>query len=249
MAATAIGQPPRPKPAWLPVWSAPAALRAVRATVVVPSMLALTFEVFHNEQMAVFAVFGSFGSLVLATFGGSRRDKAIAHLGLAVAGSVVLIIGTLASGSAALAAVVTVPVAFGTYFAGVLGPNAAAGVTATLLAYVLPVASAGGAATIPSRLGGWWLASAVSTAFVLALSPKSAGDHLRGKAAALAGALAHHLDAAVAGTASTADLEATSAAKHDLLESFNATPYRPVGLAVIDQALASLVALLRWCAT
>jgi len=234
---------------WAPKWSLPAALRAVRATVVVPSMLALTFVILHNEQMALFAVFGSFGSLVLTTFGGSRQDKAIAHLGVAVGGSVALIIGTLVSGSVWLAALVSVPMAFGIYFAGVLGPNAAAGVTATLLAYVLPVASTGTASTIPDRLAGWWLGNAVSTLAVLVLSPMPAGDHLRRKAAALASALAQHLRAAVADTATTKDLDTTKRATHDLMTFFNSTPYRPVGLAVIDQALASLVALLNWCAT
>jgi uncharacterized membrane protein YccC len=234
---------------WAWRWSVPAALRAVRATVVVPSMLALTFEVLHNEQMALFAVFGSLGSLVLTTFGGSRRDKAIAHLGVAVGGSVALIVGTLVSGSAWLAAVVSLPIAFGIYFAGVLGPNAAAGVTATLLAYVLPVASTGTASAIPDRLAGWWLGCAASTLAVLVLSAKSAGDQLRRKAAVLASALAQHLRATLAGTATPADLDATKRARRDLMTFFNSTPYRPVGLAVIDQALASLVALLDWSAT
>jgi uncharacterized membrane protein YccC len=236
-------------PWWHVAWSKPAALRAVRATVVVPSMLALTLKVIGDPQMAIFAVFGSFGSLVLATFGGTRRDKAIAHLGLAVVGSIVLTIGTLASSSALLAALVTIPVAFAIYFAGVAGPNASAGVTAALLAYVLPVASSGGAATIPSRLAGWWLASAVSTAAVLLLAPRSAGDRLRASASAVARALAHHLQAAVDGTATEADLDATMAAKHELVALYNATPYRPTGLAVPDQALASLVSLLEWCSS
>jgi uncharacterized membrane protein YccC len=249
MDATATGQARRLLQSWAPRWSIAAAMRAVRATVVVPVVLAVTFEVLHNEQMALFAVFGSFGALVLTSFGGSRRDKATAHLGLAVGGSVALIVGTLASGSAWLAAVVSVPMAFGIYFAGVLGPNAAAGVTATLLAYVLPVASTGAASTIPDRLAGWWLGNAASTLAVLILSPKPAGDQLRRKAAALASALAQHLRAAVAGTATTADLEATKRAKHELMTFFNSTPYRPVGLAAIDQALASLVAMLDWCAT
>jgi hypothetical protein len=87
-------------------------VRAVRATIVIPCLLALTFKVLHNEQMALFAVFGSFGALVMSSFGGTGRDKALAHLGLAVAGSVTLTIGTLVSGSAWLAAVVTIPVAF-----------------------------------------------------------------------------------------------------------------------------------------
>jgi uncharacterized membrane protein YccC len=232
---------------WRPSWSVAAALRALRATLVVPSLLALTFKGLHDPQMAVFAVFGSFGALVMTTFGGSRRDKLIAHSGLALAGSVALILGTLGSGSAWVAALVTLPVTFAIYFAGAAGPNAAAGVTATLLAFVLPIASGGGASDIPSRLAGWWLASAVSTAAVLALSPRPAGDRLRESAAGLAGALGRHLQAAVDGTATAADVDATVAAKQNLLNVFNSTPYRPIGLATPDQGLASLVAVLEWC--
>ncbi len=230
-------------------WSKPAAIRALRAMVIVPGLFALCFEVIGNAQMTVFAVFGSFGALVLASFGGSRRDKAIAHLGLAMAGSVALTIGTLVSGSIWLAAVVTVPVAFAVFFAGVAGPNAASGVTAALLAYVLPVASAGSASFIPWRLAGWLLASAAATAAVLLFSPRSAGDMLKATAAASADAQAHHLEAAVAGTATRADLEASLAAKHALMNMFSATPDRPIGLATADQALAGAVQMLEWCAS
>ena len=171
-----------------PTWSASAALRALRATLVVPSLFALTFKVIGDLQMALFATFGGFASLVLASFGGTRRDKLIAHAGLAVVGSVVLTIGTAVSGTAWLAAIVTIPVAFGIFFAGVAGPNAASGVTAALLAYVLPVASLGTMSTIGSRQAGWWLAAAASTAAVLLLSPKSPGDRLRAAAATSAAA-------------------------------------------------------------
>ena len=73
-------------------------------------------------------------------------------------GSPLLVIGTLVSSRAWLAAVVSVPVGFATFFAGVAGRNAASGVLAALLAYVLPAASPGTAGEIPSRLAGWWLA-------------------------------------------------------------------------------------------
>jgi len=106
----------------------------------------------------------------------------VAHLGLAITGSVALTIGTVVSRTAWLAALVTVPVTSGIFFAGVAGPNAASGVTAALLAFVLPVASAGGVATVPSRLAGWWLASAAGTAAVLLLSPRTPGDRLRAAA-------------------------------------------------------------------
>ena len=158
-------------------------MRAVRATLVVPGLFALTDKVIGNPQMVLFAVFGGFASLVLASFGGTTRDKAVAHLGLALVGSAALAIGTAVSGITWLAALVTIPVAFGIFFAGVAGPNAAGGVTAALLIYVLPVASVGTAGTIPDRLAGWWLACAVSTAAVLLLSPRPPGDRLRGAAA------------------------------------------------------------------
>ncbi len=220
-------------------------MRAARATIVVPALFALTYKGLGNLQMALFAAFGGFATLVLAGFGGTRKDKLVAHFGLAVAGSVLLIIGTLASSVAWVAALVTVPVAFAVFFAGVIGPNAASGVTAALLAYVLPVASAGGAATIPGRLAGWWMASAVGTAAVLLLSPRPAGDRLRAAAAALACELAASIGNGSRGLVT--GMEAMVAARHTLLDTFSATPFRPTGLATADQGLSAAVQVLEWC--
>src|SRR5579875_3654909 len=230
-------------------WSVPAALRAVRATIVVPGLFALAFEVIGDPQMAVFATFGAFATLLFANFGGTRRDKAIAHLGLAVTGSVALIVGTAVSGITWLAALATIPVAFAIFFAGVIGPNAASGVTAALLAYVLPVASAGTVSTIPSRLAGWWLASAVGTAAVLLLSPKPPGDRLRARAAAVAAALSTQLGKAARGERAPGDAAAALTAKEAMMAAFAATPFRPTGLATADQALGNVVQVLEWCAS
>jgi uncharacterized membrane protein YccC len=235
------------RPTWLPVWSEPAAIRALRAVIVIPSLFALTYEGIGNLQMALFAAFGGFATLVVASFGGSRRDKIVAHLGLAVTGSIALIIGTAVSGIDWLAVVVTIPVTFGIFFAGVAGPNAASGVTAALFAYVLPVATPGTVSMIPDRLAGWWLASVVGTAAVLLLSPPSPGDRLRTAAAGSARALATHLEASAQGTATAAIQHACLAAKHELMNAFASTPYRPTGLATADQGLASVVQLLEWC--
>jgi hypothetical protein len=232
---------------WKPVWSVPAAMRAARATVVIPSLFAITYKIIGDPQMALFATFGGFATLMIASFGGTRRDKLVAHTGLAIAGSLGLIIGTLVSGTTWLAAIVTVPVAFAIFFAGIGGPNAASGSTAAMFAYVLPVVSAGGAATIPSRLEGWWLASAAGTIAVLLLSPRNPGSRLRACAAELAGELASRVRAAAAGQASNP--EAMIAAKERLRTAFTAAPYRPTGLATADQALSSLVQLLEWGAT
>lgn len=231
----------------VPVWSKPAALRALRATLVAPALFALTFKGMGNLQVATFAAFGAFATLVMASFGGTRKDKLIAHLGLAVIGSVALSIGTLVSGTAWLAALVSIPVAFAIFFAGVIGPNAAAGISAALLSYVLPVASAGGAATIPDRLAGWWMAAAAGTVAVLLMSPRSAGDRLRAAATGLASALADVVDSMLAGQPADDGRQVAIAAKHDLMNTFTATPYRPTGLATPDQGLASVVQLLEWC--
>jgi uncharacterized membrane protein YccC len=242
-----LTQRARTRPAWLPVWSKPAAMRAVRATVVVPGLFALTYQVVGDLQLATFTAFGGFATLVMASFGGRRRDKLLAHLGLAVASSVLLVIGTAVSSSPVLATLVTIPVVFGVLFAGIAGPNAASASTAALLAYVLPATSSAAMTTIPARLEGWWLASIVGTAAVLLFSPRLPGQQLRAAAATSARALADQLAAALHGDISPSHREVSIEAKLQLLAAFTATPYRPTGLATADQALDNLVGLLEWC--
>jgi len=232
---------------WRPAWSVPAALRAVRAAVVVPVLFAFGDKVLDNLQLATFAAFGGFATLVLVSFGGTRREKLTAHLALAVAGSVLIVIGTAVSSDTLLAALVSVPVAFTVFFAGVGGPNAAAGVNGALLAYVLPAASAGTIGMVPERLAGWWLASVAGTAAVLALSPPGGGDRLRPAAAKVADALADVIDCALSGVPTAPSLGVAIDSKHELLEAFTATPYRPTGASAPDEALSNSIDLLEWC--
>jgi uncharacterized membrane protein YccC len=226
-----------------------AALRALRAVLVIPSVFALAYEGFGNQQMALFAAFGGFASLLIASFGGSRRDKMMAHLGLAVTGSMALIVGTAVSGIEWLAVLVTIPVAFGIFFAGVAGPNMASGVNGALFGYLLSVATQGTVSMIPDRLAGWWLASVAAAVAVLLLSPPSPGDRLRAAAAASARELASRLEASVSATPAAADREAFQKARNELTNAFASTPYRPTGLATADQGLASVAQLLEWCST
>ena len=209
-------------------------------------LFAITKVWIGNVQMALFAAFGSFATLVLSSFGGTLRDKAVAHGLLALAGSVLLVIGTAVSGSAALAAVVTVPVTFAVFFAGVAGPNAASGATGALLGYVLPAASPGTLSMIPDRLAGWWLASLAGTAAVLLLSPRKEADPLRRAVAETADAIGDEIDGAIEGRLDPG-MQHMITSKRRLQASFNATPYRPVGLATPDEALADVVELLQWC--
>jgi uncharacterized membrane protein YccC len=223
-------------------------MRAVRAVVVVCGLFAIASQVIGNAQIATFCAFGGFATLVLASFAGTWRDKLLAHLALALTGSVLITIATIVSSSTVAAAIVTVPVTFAVFFAGITGPNAASGATGALLAYVLPAASAGTASMIPDRLLGWWMASVAGTAAVLLFSPRqTGGNQLRAAASKLAVTLADELDAVLRGNAPDDYLAAALEAKRAVLASFTSTPFRPTGLAVTDQALANCIELLEWC--
>jgi uncharacterized membrane protein YccC len=220
-------------------------MRAVRATLVMPALFALTFEVIGNTQIALFAAFGSFATLVMASFGGTAKDKVIAHLQLAIVGSIGLTIGTLVNGHWWLATIATAGVTFAMFFAGVITPTAAAGTNAALLSFVLPVATSGTASMIPDRLAGWWMASVAGTLAVLLLSPRGPGDRLRAATADLASALADRMAMVLSGEDTPA--AATVNAKHKVIDLFTSTPYRPTGLTTADQALGSVIQTLEWC--
>ncbi len=100
---------------------------------------------------------------------------------------------------------------------------------------------------VPDRLAGWWLASVVGTAAVIAMSRPGAGDRLRGAASKLAGELADELEAMVRGDATEERLNSCIDAEHDLITVFTASPFRPTGVATSDQAMANAVELLEWC--
>ena len=233
--------------AWSKAWSTDAGLRALRATLVVPALFAFADLVVGNVQMATFAAFGGFATLVLSSFGGTRRDKAVANLGLAITATALVVIGTLVSSSALLASLVALPVSFAILFAGAIGPNAASGAMGALLAFLLPAVSAGTASMIPARLAGWWMASVAGTAAVLLLSPRPASDRLHAAGAALANSLADELESALAGAADGGLRDASLARNRALRAAFTATPSRPTGLAAPDQAFANLVESLEWC--
>jgi uncharacterized membrane protein YccC len=229
-----------------PTWSLPAGMRALRALLVIPTLFAICSQVVQNAQISLFATFGGFATLVLANFGGTRRDKALAHLGLAATGSALIAIGTVISSSAALASPIAFVVVFVVLLAGIFGANATSGATAALLAFVLPAASPGTASLIPARLEGWWLASAAGTIAVLLLSPRPAGDRLR-----LAGSKAlSALGTGVAALATRDHLDAAARAARDasddLVNAFRQSPLRPIGIGVADQALGELVETSQW---
>lgn len=226
-----------------------AAFRTIRATLVIPGLFALTSHVIENPQMSLYATFGGFATLVLASFSGTRWQKLGAHVVLGVVGTAFIALATVTSSSAAAASLVALPVVFCVIYAGVTGWNAANGSAAALLTYILPAASPGTVGMIPSRLAGWWLATAAGTLAVLVLSPRAGPSPLRRAAGEASGSLATELTAALAGRPDPERAARVDATGRGLAAAFTAAPYRPTGLAAADQAVAHLVESLQWCAS
>jgi len=230
--------------------------RAGRTAIVMPGMFALGDYVIGNPEVATFGAFGAFAMLLLVDFSGPLATRLQAEAALAVAGGLLVCLGTLASQRAWLAAVAMAVVGFAVIFAGVVSSVLAGATTALLLAFILPVSLAAPVSSVPDRLAGWGLASAAALAAVALLWPAPARDPLRAASDAACRALAARLRAEAAYLASGGDQQL--AADHDraaehadeaisaLHRSFLATPYRPTGLSTSARAIVRLVDEMSW---
>jgi len=103
---------------------------AARAAIVMPAVFAFADTVIAQPQTSIFAAFGSFAMLVLAEFGGPRRTRFLAYVGLACVGATFVMLGTLCSRSPWLAAAAMAAVGFATLFSGAFSGYFSAGHTA-----------------------------------------------------------------------------------------------------------------------
>jgi uncharacterized membrane protein YccC len=209
-----------------------------------PAVFALADKVIEQPQTSVFAAFGSFALLVLAEFTGPPRTRLLAYLGLAGIGAVYITLGTLCSRNPWLAAGAMVLVGFATLFAGVINGYFAAGSTAALLTFVLPVTLPVPNSAIPQRLEGFALAAGVGIcALMLLWPPRQRADLQRQTAEALR-AVADLLDAPRATWAERARLARASV--DALGRRLIGTQHRPTGPTGPTAALASLPDELDW---
>lgn len=229
---------------WRPTISDPGlfGLRAaVRAALVMPAVFAFAHFVMDDPQTTLFAAFGSFAVLVFADFGGTPRQRLEAYGVLAAIGTVLISLGTLCSRTTWLAAVVMGAVGFAILFAGIVNGWLAAGATAALLTFVLPVSLPVAAAELPPRLLGWGIACLVGTSAQLLLWPRRPRDALRDDLAAAARALGARI------AAPGAEREAAAvAAVRSVQQRFLSTPYRPAGPTRTATAIGFLVDELAW---
>jgi uncharacterized membrane protein YccC len=221
---------------------------AARASIVMPANFAVADKVIENQQTALFASFGSFAMLVLADFGGPPRNRLAAYVSLAGAGAGLIALGTLCSRSAWLAAGAMAVVGFAILFSGVINGYAAAGGTAAMLTFVLPVTLPAPASDIAARLEGWALAAGVGICALMLLWPPRQRARLAADAAAACLALAELAEPVPGDDKEAAALRETAArqAVDDLRKGFLATPHRPSGPTGPTAAIAALVDELDW---
>ncbi|MCW2706629.1 MAG: hypothetical protein JWM22_471 [Frankiales bacterium] len=231
--------------------------RATRTAVVMPAMFALGVHVIGDATVATFAAFGTFAMLLLADFGGTLGDRLRAQLLLALAGGVLVTLATVARTNAWLAALVMAFVAVVVLFAGVTSSVIAGASTSLLLAFILPVATAGAVSSIPQRLAGWGLAGAASILATALLWPAPTRQPLRGPAIEACRKLAERMQADAAyrrgdpGWAVQEVDAATQAARSTvaaLQRAFYLVPYRPTGLSTSARTVVRLVDELGWLA-
>lgn len=233
--------------------------RAARTAIVMPSLFAFGVGVLHNGDTATFAAFGSFSMLLFVDFNGSLRERVQSQVGLAVAGAVLVCLGTLASHPLWLAVIAMAAVAFVVLFVGSVSSVLASASTSLLLAFVLPVTLPGSAESILPRLAGWAIAAAVSLVAITVLWPAPRRDPLRAAAIRACRALAERLRADVAvmqdtrDPAAVADFERAVADAADavaaLHSGFLATIYRPTNLSTSARTVVRLVDELNWLQT
>lgn len=235
--------------------------RAARAAIVMPLLFALGGRVIGSSDVAVFSAFGSFAMLLFVDFSGPLRDRVQAQTALAVAGALLVTLGTLLSQPVWLSALAMAVVALVVLFSGSVSSVTASASTTLLLAFILPVTLPGGSvAAVGPRLLGWGIASVVCIVAITVLWPAPTREPLRGPATEACRALAARLRAESALMRSEGDPEVRAAERERtrreadaavaaLHRSFLTTTYRPTGLSTPARTIVRLVDELNWLKT
>jgi uncharacterized membrane protein YccC len=208
---------------------------AARAAIVMPLVFAFADKVIQQPQTSLIAAFGSIALLVFVEFSGPPRDRLIAYAGLGGVGVVFITLGTLASRDPLLAAGAMAVVAFVVLFSGAINGYFAAGSTAAILTFVVPVMTPVPNSAIVDRLEGWGLATAAAICAVMFLWPPRRSADLQRDAAVALHAVADVVDAN--GDRSADQEQRAREAVAGLGRSFLGTQHRPTGPTATTAAL------------
>jgi uncharacterized membrane protein YccC len=220
---------------------------AARAAIVMPAVFAFADQVIGQPQTALFAAFGSFAMLVLASFSGPPRSRFTAYLSLGISGVALVTLGTACSGNAWLAAAAMAVVGFVILFSGVINGYFAAGGTAAVLVFVLSVSVPAPVSAIPARLAGWGLAAGVGLLAVMLIWPPRERATMRADAARGCRILADLADSLCDDRdAEAVQLAAARESMKGLRNRLTTTPHRPTGPTGPTAALVGLIDELTW---
>ena len=211
--------------------------RAARTAIAMPAAFAIGKEVVGDPIVAVFAAFGSFAMLLLVDFSGSMRRRLQAQVALAVAGAVLVVVGSLVAGTVWLSVASMAIVGFAVLFSAVVSSVLAGATTSLLLAFILPV-TLGDVSSPVEPLAGWGIAAAGSLLAMTLLWPAPAADPFRDAIVGACRGLADRLRGS--------GVDGADGAVEGLRRAFFATPFRPAGLGTADRAILRMVDELQW---
>ncbi|WP_405886195.1 FUSC family protein (plasmid) [Streptomyces sp. NBC_01136] len=219
-------------------------------------MVAVAVELVGGGDLALFAAFGGFATLLFVEFAGPMRARISAQLGLVLAGAVLICLGTLASRTVWTATSSTFIVSFVVLFVGLVSSVLASAGTALLVSFILPVTLPGSVESIPDRLGGWLLAGAASLLAITVLWPAPVLEPLRLSAARACALQASRLRAEAdcvsngfvlaGGAIFEVEADEATAAATELRLAFSGASYQPTGLAEAERALVRLIDQVVW---
>jgi uncharacterized membrane protein YccC len=206
------------------------------------------YEVAHNPVAAFFAAFGSMVLLVYVEFGGPKRQRFEQHVGLIVVTSCFVVLGTLCSQVLWIAVASTVIVCFCVLMSGIMSSSLAGASSAMLISFLLPVAFHGPLSSIPDRLLGWAVASALSLLAVAFVLPASSTDPLVDVTANALDEFSTYLRAVAVADGDSQPAESESSAFSEVVvaserlrKAFFSAPFRPAGLSASARLLVTVI--------
>jgi len=164
--------------------------RALRAAAGATACFYLAWIAIEDPVLAVFATLSVIGLLVLADFGGDRREQARAYVLATVIAAALVALGTAVSEDTYAAAGLLFVVALCVSLSTAMGRNVATGANGVLLFFLVACAVPAPIGALESRLPGVLLGGAVSLVAALTIWPQRPRDRLRAALADATDALA-----------------------------------------------------------
>lgn len=158
--------------------------RGIRTAVALPLAYLVLVYALDMPAGATQACYAAFSQLAMADFAGTARQRAIAYVGVGLAGLPLIAIGWLTLGSTPAAVAVTCVLALGANFACLLRGNAGRAAAALMMPLILAVSSGAAGGDLTEQLVGYVIGSCLSLAAALLVWPADSDARVRAAIAA-----------------------------------------------------------------